>query len=305
MTDAKFDEASWREGLLRARAQTLATFRDPRLSPYAAVRRADFAPQAVAAGAPPDWKPLVIGGAEPCDVALEGLAPQALSAHARPDSFELEAIGLDSNFSILGKSNPGEPFAEGPAVQSAKLGPGGRVRLGRYLLRFSHQNFPAVIVYDPERADLSRAAMPVWFEPEPALRVVAKLEREASPREEIVQSTRGSKRRGLRLGKLVFRAPGSDQEQRLAAIRLLEPGAGETGFSIFFRDATTGHESYPVGRYLEPEPQGDDRWLLDFNGAYNPACAFSTLFNCPLPPRENTLAIAIRAGERDPHPEKH
>ena len=299
MAESPFDEASWREKLLRNRAGTLATFRDPRTSPFAVIRRADFA------GAAPDWKPLVVGSAESSDVALEGLPAHALSVHARPDSFELEAIGSDSNFSVLGKSNSGEPFAEGPPVQRAKLGPGGRIKLGRYLLRFSHQNFPAVLVYDPEKAELSKAAMPVWFEPDPGWRLIARLEKDPQPREEIVQSTRGSKRHGLRIGALVFRAPGSEQDQRLTAIRLLEPGAGESGFSIFFRDATTGHESYPVGRYLEPELLDGDRWLVDFNGCYNPACAYSTMFNCPIPPRENKLAIAIRAGERDPHPGEH
>ena len=89
---------------------------------------------------------------------------------------------------------------------------------------------------------------------------------------------------------------------QLAALRLLEPGVDEAALSIFFRDATTGHDTYPVGRYLEPEPvQGDpDRWVLDFNRAYNPTCAFSVHYNCPIPPRENVLPIAVRAGEMDP-----
>jgi uncharacterized protein (DUF1684 family) len=83
-------------------------------------------------------------------------------------------------------------------------------------------------------------------------------------------------------------------------VRLLEPGAGENEVSIFFRDATTGHESYSVGRYVDAVPLGDDRYALDFNRAYNPACAFSPLYNCPIPPRENRLPVPIRAGERDP-----
>jgi len=41
--------------------------------------------------------------------------------------------------------------------------------------------------------------------------------------------------------------------------------------------------------------------VLDFNEAYNPACAFSDHYNCPIPPKANTLAVAIRAGEMDSH----
>jgi len=83
-------------------------------------------------------------------------------------------------------------------------------------------------------------------------------------------------------------------------LRLLEPGTGESAVSVFFRDATTGHESYALGRYVDAEPLGGDRYGLDFNRAYNPTCAFSPLYNCPIPPRENVLTVAIRAGERDP-----
>ena len=39
--------------------------------------------------------------------------------------------------------------------------------------------------------------------------------------------------------------------------------------------------------------------MLDFNNAYNPACAVSEHYNCPIPPRANTLKVAIRAGEKD------
>src|SRR5205823_5509099 len=97
-----------------------------------------------------------------------------------------------------------------------------------------------------------------------------------------------------------LRRAGQPPERVDPGARLLEPGAGEAEVSVFFRDATTGHDSYPVGRYVEAEPFGPDRYALDFNRAYNPTCAFSPLYNCPIPPRENVLPIAVRAGERDP-----
>jgi len=87
---------------------------------------------------------------------------------------------------------------------------------------------------------------------------------------------------------------------QLTALHLLEPGTGESAVSVYFRDATTGHESYAVGRYVDAESLGGDRYVVDFNRAYNPTCAFSSLYNCPIPPRENVLPVAIPAGERDP-----
>ena len=66
-----------------------------------------------------------------------------------------------------------------------------------------------------------------------------------------------------------------------------------------FTDATTGNESYGSGRYLEfykKDIQGDSL-QIDFNKAYNPYCAYATGYKCPIPPRENRLALAIKAGE--------
>ncbi len=66
-----------------------------------------------------------------------------------------------------------------------------------------------------------------------------------------------------------------------------------------FTDATTGNESYGSGRYLEFYKRDieNDSLQLDFNKAYNPYCAYATGFKCPIPPRENRLTVAIKAGE--------
>ena len=69
---------------------------------------------------------------------------------------------------------------------------------------------------------------------------------------------------------------------------------------IPFTDKTSGEESYANGRYIDlriPELEKGN-FRLDFNKAYNPYCAYiSNKYNCPVPPRENELDIAIRAGE--------
>ena len=88
---------------------------------------------------------------------------------------------------------------------------------------------------------------------------------------------------------------------RLEAVRLLEPGIAENDISVFFRDATSGKESYALGRYVDVKKQPNGQYLLDFNFAYNPACAFSEHYNCPIPPKTNAVPVAIRAGEMDSH----
>jgi hypothetical protein len=248
--------------LLKEREQALASFRNPHTSPLAAVARHEFA----------GGRPLVFGSAPDADVQLDGIAPRALEIRALADHFEA---------------------SDGKLYQ-----PGARVELGRYTLRLSHQNFPAVVVLDPDSKRLKTGPFPVWFDPDPAFRVEARLVHDTAPREEVILSTRGNRRRALRLGKLEFVLLG--KPMTLTALRLLEPGQDESAVSIFFRDATTGHESYPVGRYVDAESLGGDRYALDFNRAYNPTCAFSPLYNCPIPPRENVLPAAVRAGERDP-----
>ena len=253
------------DALRKERERTLASFRDPHVSPLAAVARHDFVGD----------RPMTFGSSPDCDVQLASVPAHAAEVRALADGFELRSEG-----------------------KTEKLGPGAKVPLGRYTLRFSHQNFPGVVVLDPQSPRLKTGPFPVWFAPDAGSAVEARLLRETSPREEVVLSTRGNKRRALRLGKLEFTLQG--KVLHLTALRLLEPGAGESSVSVFFRDATTGHESYEVGRYVEAEWLGGDRYALDFNRAYNPTCAFSPLYNCPIPPRENVLPISVRAGERDP-----
>lgn len=95
-----------------------------------------------------------------------------------------------------------------------------------------------------------------------------------------------------RWGRIEF-----DVEGEPAALTLFrDPHSGH--FFLPFQDANAGGETYGAGRYLEVEPAGDDRLWVDFNYAYNPYCAYNEHWSCPIPPAENHLQVAIRAGER-------
>lgn len=70
---------------------------------------------------------------------------------------------------------------------------------------------------------------------------------------------------------------------------------------IPFTDATSGEESYESGRYIDLDIKdiAVEKYVIDFNKAYNPYCAYvSGKYNCPIPPAENRLTVAIRAGEK-------
>ncbi|MEO1517407.1 MAG: DUF1684 domain-containing protein [Bacteroidota bacterium] len=63
-----------------------------------------------------------------------------------------------------------------------------------------------------------------------------------------------------------------------------------------FTDASNGEFTYGGGRYLDLEVPDGDQIVLNFNKAYNPYCAYSDRYNCPIPPKENALPVAILAG---------
>ena len=67
-----------------------------------------------------------------------------------------------------------------------------------------------------------------------------------------------------------------------------------------FTDATTGDESYGSGRYLEfyIRDISNNTLELDFNKCYNPYCAYASGYHCPIPPNENNLTVAVKAGEK-------
>ncbi|UTA66934.1 MULTISPECIES: DUF1684 domain-containing protein [Emticicia] len=92
-------------------------------------------------------------------------------------------------------------------------------------------------------------------------------------------------------GKLVFTLDG--KEYSLAATGKKER------LHVVFSDATSKHETYGAGRFLDAEaPDAEGNIYLDFNKAYNPPCAFTPYATCPLPVKENQLTVAIKAGEK-------
>jgi hypothetical protein len=106
----------------------------------------------------------------------------------------------------------------------------------------------------------------------------------------VIQTSTGQTQTYTRYGKFKFNVDGQEAELTLYA--------GDHGFFLPFVDVLAGKETYPAGRYLEPDPLPGDRFLVDFNMAYNPYCAYNEMWSCPLTPPENRLKVPIRAGEK-------
>ena len=68
---------------------------------------------------------------------------------------------------------------------------------------------------------------------------------------------------------------------------------------LAFTDLTSGEDTYGAGRYIDIEKPEGETVVIDFNMAYNPYCAYNSTYDCPIPPQENNLSIAIQAGEKN------
>ena len=143
-----------------------------------------------------------------------------------------------------------------------------------------------------------------YFDYDPAYRVTARME--PGNGDELVIDTGGDDGaiKYRRAGRLVFQLNG--EECSLTVLSLVQYAGG---LFVPFKDATSGHETYGGGRYLFDTAKGTDGLVLgitagsaevtlDFNYAYNPSCVYSPRWACPLAPPENTLKVAVRAGER-------
>lgn len=107
-----------------------------------------------------------------------------------------------------------------------------------------------------------------------------------------IQTTSGELRWYRRYAEFTFDVEGK-------AVRLTIYQAPH-GYFLPFVDAGAGQETYPAGRYLEPEQIKGNTFHIDLNQAYNPYCAYSDGWSCPITPAENRVTVKIQAGEKIP-----
>lgn len=115
-----------------------------------------------------------------------------------------------------------------------------------------------------------------------------------------IYGTRGEARKAITFGYVVLNYKGKDY--KLNVYKNIGHN-GQSYYSVWFTDRTTGKETYPVGRYLDFELNANPEYIytLDFNRAYNPYCAYSDLYTCAIPTKEDYLDFEIKAGEKNFH----
>ena len=129
-----------------------------------------------------------------------------------------------------------------------------------------------------------------YFSENPDLRLELDIQPFEQQEEIQMQTSTGSVQTYTRYGRMEFEVQGTSVELTLFA--------SPHGFFLPFVDSQAGQQTYGAGRYLDPEQGPDGKFIIDFNEAYNPYCAYNEMWTCPIPPAENRLAVPIEAGEK-------
>lgn len=147
-----------------------------------------------------------------------------------------------------------------------------------------------------------------YFDVDPDFIFKSKLYRYAIPETVIVLGTKGEKRTQIKYGYFLFRYKGKTFKINVYKYpeNVIKNGREylKNYLAVWFRDLTTGNETYEVGRYLDVEdesPDPDFLYTLDFNRAYNPYCAYTPLYSCAIPREEDFINLRIEAGEKKYH----
>jgi uncharacterized protein (DUF1684 family) len=137
-----------------------------------------------------------------------------------------------------------------------------------------------------------------YYPPHPEFRFELDLNEHKDKETLRVQDSKGGERKLIRWGEFKFHINGKD-----CTLQAYKSNPQEKRLFIPLRDETSGKETYGAGRYLDLDPDrhktADGKWIVDFNQAYNPWCAYSEMFVCPFVPPENWLEVPILAGEKD------
>ena len=231
--------------------------------------------------------------------------PDGVDVTLQDGAFWFAPVAGSASPAVLGKSPGGDAAVEPavPVTSRVKVSDKQVIRIGRYLIEpLARPDSGNVRVFDPDSAARSAFTGLKWFPPNLALQVKAVFTLNPSPDTIIIATSRGLKKEYYRVGTLAFAVEGTPQKLTVLAMSV-SPKAGDELF-VPFRDATTGTDTYDVGRYLMFPFQAGRDYAIDFNAATNPLCNYSPHYNCPIPPRDNVLTAAIRAGEMT-YPKPH
>lgn len=154
----------------------------------------------------------------------------------------------------------------------------------------------------PGQSPLSEKDLALFTEHEffPAdlkFRVQAKLIVTKNKKEFKMKTSSEKQKDYIKYGEVHFSINGKPYKLNVyQSLDLIKQDAYKDYLFIPFTDLTTGESSYGGGRYMDYKIPPGDLITIDFNQAYNPYCAYSTGYSCPIPPKENFLDLKVEAG---------
>ncbi|MDC6352470.1 DUF1684 domain-containing protein [Zeaxanthinibacter sp. PT1] len=143
-----------------------------------------------------------------------------------------------------------------------------------------------------------------FYEPDTNFRVVARLERTPEALPFSMPTTTDRLALEVVYGVAYFELQGETYQLEVYQEAGSADEADTSYLFLPFTDLTNGEETYSGGRYLDLDIPDGDSLLIDFNRAYNPYCVYNKKYSCPIVPKVNHLATAVRAGLKDFDPKK-
>ena len=157
-----------------------------------------------------------------------------------------------------------------------------------------------IFVYNQKNPDALNFKTVSYFPYDPAFRVTARFVPDAKLPPRVFKTSRGTDKQFFHAGDAVFMLKG--QSVTLPFYTDGQTAKDVKDMSAFFHDELTNNGAYGAGRYVDIADFGafpPKTVTIDFNGAYNPNCARSAHYTCPLAVDE--IPLAMKAGEQDPH----
>ena len=140
-----------------------------------------------------------------------------------------------------------------------------------------------------------------YFSSDEKYKVIAGFQKIKADSVTVIPTYSGKKKDYIEFANLSFDIDGKQQNLKaFKGLQSMRVPQYKNKMFIMFKDLTNGETSYGGGRYIyidESKIEGNTL-EIDFNKSFNPFCAYSDGFSCPIPPPENHLSIAINAGEK-------
>lgn len=134
-----------------------------------------------------------------------------------------------------------------------------------------------------------------------AFRVTATFVRAENEKPFKMSTTKGQARDYIKYGEVHFMIRGKKSKLNVyQSLDLLKTEQYKNYLFLPFKDLTNSIETYGGGRFIDLTIPDSKTLTIDFNKAYNPYCAYSDLYSCPITPIENTLNIKVKAGIKKP-----